>query len=585
MTTLTKFGISECSSNYNEAPPSEDCTEKETIDKIEIQFKETGNYWLDSGIVALFAAFDKHKKLADSLGVKANGRRFVVEGPDQQTVVQFISRVIDDLVNGNYITPTQNKDIWYDETDGEFKLYQKTNFTPFHSALISGVVPSINNKLLLKDMNADLKEKFEAALDSFNKETEQKAKIGPKQASNVDKAYVPMDIPMLSLKTTLDFETGKNNCSFCGRSVKKGMNPTGVNYPWLTSGNKLKNFNPMHKSKLVMCGYCEAASIAVYDLLRYHVNGDRLFVALPHAENLDELKSVWHDIVSYAPTEGTDNIYCNFTEKKIPTFHLSENFVYLAISMYQSIKDYISLRDREDTGSWKRFASKRWYAALGVKAQSLQFQRNFEFARFGDLFRFFDQVTEGEDGVDLFQLFGDLFVEKKRGISITNVIHREKICEKLLQFDDITSEVERFTFEKGRPVRGLHHFVKIYMVQSVKESSLVDENIVEICENIGDRIGKYSYFTNDKGVLFGLRNSKNLTEFLENLNSAQFKMPNEKYSGRLRIPKEFLLSINEKNWRQYKSLITIFAKNPPLKKEGETESEEVQNETGEVTEE
>jgi hypothetical protein len=62
-------------------------------------------------------------------------------------------------------------------------------------------------------------------------------------------------------------------------------------------------------------------------------------------------------------------------------------------------------------------------------------------------------------------------------------------------------------------------------------------------------------------------------------------MPNEKYSGRLRIPKEFLLSINEKNWRQYKSLITIFAKNPPLKKEGETESEEVQNETGEVTEE
>ncbi|WP_342304175.1 hypothetical protein [Methanolobus sp. ZRKC5] len=553
--------------------------------KFELNFKDTGNYWLDSGIVALFNAFDKHKKLATNLGVTVKGRRFAVEGPDQQTVVQFISQVIDNLVNMNYITPTQNKDIWYDEADGEFKLYQKTNFTPFHSALISGVVPSINNKLLIKDMNADLNEKFEAALDSFNEGTEQKAKIGPKQASNVDKAYVPMDVPKLSLKTALDFETGKNNCSFCGHSIKKGANPTGVNYPWLTSSNKLKNFNPMHKGKLVMCGYCEAASIAVYDLLRYHINGDRLFVALPHAESLDELRSVWNDIKSYAPTEGNESVYCNFTEQKIPTFHLSENFVYLAIAMYQSIKDYISLGDREDKDAWQRFTSKRWYATLGVKTQSLQFRRNFEFARFGDMFLFFDQVTEGEDGVDLFQLFSDLFVEKKRGISIANVIHREKICEKMLSFDDISSEVERFTFEKGRPVRGLHHFVKIYMIISVKEGSRVDENIVEICESIGDRIGKYSYFTKDKGVLFGLRNSKNLTEFLENLNSAQFKMPNEKYSGRLRIPKELLLSINEKNWRQYKSLITIFAKNPPLKKEEKIEGEEVPDETGEVKEE
>lgn len=556
-------------------------------DIFELDFKETGNYWLDSGIVALFIMFDKHKKLADNLGVTVKGRRFTLEGPNQQAVVEFVSRVIDNLINRNYITPTQNKDIWYDESDGEFKLYQKTNLTPFHSTLISAPPAAVpkNKKLLIQKMDAVQKEKFETALQLFNDTTEQKAKIGPKQANNSDKAYVPMEPLRLSLKTSLDFEPGKKNCSFCGRLLKKGANPTGVNYPWLTSSNKLKNFNPMHKGKLIMCGYCEAASIAVYDILRYHINGDRLFVALPHAESLDELRSVWNDIMSYSPTEGTENVYCNFTEQKVPTFHLSENFVYLAIAMYQSIKDYISLIDREDTDAWQRFASKRWYAFSGVKTQSLQFHRNFEFARFGAIFQFFDQVTEGEDGVDLFQLFSDLFVEKKRGISIANVIHREKICEKLLLFDDITNEVERFTFEKGRPVRGLHQFVKIYMITSVKEGSRVDENIVDTCEIIGDRIGKYSYFSKDKGVLFGLRNSKNLTEFLENLNSAQFKMPNEKYSGRLRIPKEFLLSINEKNWRQYKSLITIFAKNPPLKKEDKIEGEEVMAEEDEIKEE
>jgi len=322
----------------------------------------------------------------------------------------------------------------------------------------------------------------------------------------------------------------------------------------------------MHSGKPVMCGYCEAASIAAYDIVRYHVNGDRLFLALPHAESLAELRGVWRDIEAYTPTRGTEPVYCNFTEKRITAYHLSENFVYLAIAMYDSLKNYISQRDMRNDAVWQRLASKRWYASLGIKTQGLQFRKTSEFARFGDLFRFFDQVTEGEDGVDLYNLFNDLFVEKKRGISIANVIHREKISERLLNFDDITDEVERFTFEKDRPVNGLHRFLKVYMTKSVNEVIRMEEQIVEMCERIGDRIGKYSHFSKDKGVLFGLRNSKNLTEFLENLNSAQFKMPNEKYSGRLGIPKEFLLSVNERNWRQYKSLITIFAKNPPPKK-------------------
>jgi hypothetical protein len=543
------------------------------------QFKETGNYWIDSGIISLFRAFNfpENAELTREMEITIRTREFNVEGKSEENVTAFIKKVVDNLVNRNYIIETQNKDIWYNNETDKFELYQKTNFTPFHSKLIAGVIPSINQKLLLKDMSPDQKEKFNRAIKYFNENKEQKAKIGPKQANNPDKAYVPMEAPKLSIKTTIDLGTGKKRCSFCGRSTS-GMNPTGVNYPWVTSPNKLKNFNSMHSGKLVMCGYCEAASLAVYDIVRYHVNGDRLFMALPHAESLTELWRVWNDVEQYAPTRGTETIYCNFTEKRITAYHLSENFAYLAIAMYDSLKNYISQRGMKDDAAWQRLASKRWYASLGVTAQALQFRKTSEFARFGDIFRFFDHVTEGEDGVDIYNLFNDLFVEKKRGISIANVIHREKISERLLNFDDITEEVERFTFEKGRPVNGLHRFVKVYMTKSVNEVIRMEEQLVDMCEKIGDRIGKYSDFSNDKGVLFGLRNSKNLTEFLENLNSAQFKMPNEKYSGRLGIPKEFLLSIDERNWRQYKSLITIFAKNPPSAKENpvieQTESKE-----------
>lgn len=549
---------------------------QQIINHFRAEFKETGNYWLDSGIISLFRAFNfpENMELADKMGITIREREFVVEGTSEEAVTSFIKEVVDNLVNTNYITSTKNKDIWYDSKTSDFKLYQKTNFTPFHSALISGVIPSIKQKLLLRDMSDEQKEKFETKIKFFNSNKEQKAKISPKQASDADKAYVPMDIPKLTIKTVLDFNTGENLCSFCGRTTK-GMNPTGVNYPWMTSANKMKNFNSMHRGQSIMCGYCEAASIAAYDIVRYHINGDRVFIALPHAETLGELWRVWKEIDQYTPSRGTENVYCNFTEERIIAYHLSENFVYLAIAMYNYLKSYISQRDMKNNAAWLHLASKRWYASSGVNAQSLQFRKTLEFARFGDLFKCFDFVTEGEDGVNLYRLFGDFFIEKKRGISIANVIYREKISEKLLNFEDITDEVERFTFEKGRPVEGLHHFVKIYMAKSVNEVTRMEERIVEVCEKIGDRIGKYSYFTNDKGVLFGLRNSKNLTEFLENLNSAQFKMPNEKYSGRLEIPKEFLLSIDERNWRQYKSLITIFAKNPPPKKEAKDEPEEI----------
>lgn len=549
---------------------------QQIINQFIAEFKETGNYWLDSGIISLFRAFNfpENAELADKMGIKIKERIFTVEGTNEEAVSLFIKEVINNLVNTNYITPTKNKDIWFDGETGEFKLYQKTNFTPFHSALISGPVPSIKQKLFLKDMSYEQNEKFDRAIKSYNENKQQKAKISQKQASDPNKAYIPMYAPKLTIKTLLDFNTGKNFCSFCGRSTK-GMNPTGVNYPWITSTNKMKNFNSMHRGTSIMCGYCEAASIAAYDIVRYHINDDRVFIALPHAETLDELWFVWKEIDQYNPTRGTENIYCNFTEKHITAYHLNENFVYFAIAMYNYLKSYVSQREMKNDAAWPRLASKRWYASYGVSAQSLQFRKKMEFARFGDLFKCFDSVTEGEDGVNLDRLFDDFFVEKKRVVSIANVVYREKISEKLLNFEDITDVVEQFTFEKCRPVEGLHHFVKVFMIKNVKEANRMEENIIELCEKIGDRIGKYSYFTNDKGVLFGLRNSKNLTEFLENLSSTQFKMPNEKYSGRLEIPKEFLLDINERNWRQYKSLITIFAKNPPPKKEAKGELEEI----------
>jgi hypothetical protein len=72
------------------------------------QFKETGNYWIDSGIISLFRAFDfpENAELTREMEITIRTREFTVEGKSEENVTAFIKKVVDNLVNGNYITET-----------------------------------------------------------------------------------------------------------------------------------------------------------------------------------------------------------------------------------------------------------------------------------------------------------------------------------------------------------------------------------------------------------------------------------------------------------------------------------------------
>ena len=86
---------------------------QQTLAPFIAQFKETGNYWIDSGLISLFRAFNlpDNRELARTMGITIRTREFTVEGKSEEYVIVFIKNVVDNLVNGNYITDTQNKDI------------------------------------------------------------------------------------------------------------------------------------------------------------------------------------------------------------------------------------------------------------------------------------------------------------------------------------------------------------------------------------------------------------------------------------------------------------------------------------------
>jgi hypothetical protein len=79
--------------------------------------------------------------------------------------------------------------------------------------------------------------------------------------------------------------------------------------------------------------------------------------------------------------------------------------------------------------------------------------------------------------------------------------------------------------------------------------------MVDACESIGKQVGYYSYEKN-KSLLYDLRRCKRYDRFLAVLDRLKERIPS------LGTDKEFLtyLDTHQGEWREYKSFISIFAK-------------------------
>jgi len=80
--------------------------------------------------------------------------------------------------------------------------------------------------------------------------------------------------------------------------------------------------------------------------------------------------------------------------------------------------------------------------------------------------------------------------------------------------------------------------------------------MVDACERIGKQVGYYSYEKKDKSLLYDLRRCKRYDRFLAMLDRLKGRVPS------LGTDKGFLtyLDTHQEEWREYKSFISIFAK-------------------------
>jgi hypothetical protein len=86
----------------------------------------------------------------------------------------------------------------------------------------------------------------------------------------------------------------------------------------------------------------------------------------------------------------------------------------------------------------------------------------------------------------------------------------------------------------------------------------MDEQLLGDTQTVGDMLGKISAESGNTGILYGLRSTRSLEEFLLFLQQVYTRYVKD-IEPNVRSTEGLLSGIDGKNWRTYKSLVGIFA--------------------------
>jgi hypothetical protein len=87
----------------------------------------------------------------------------------------------------------------------------------------------------------------------------------------------------------------------------------------------------------------------------------------------------------------------------------------------------------------------------------------------------------------------------------------------------------------------------------------LEKEMVEICKKIGHQIGYHAAEKQQASILYDLRRVKRFDAFLHVLERLKHRIPS------LLTEQEFFFKIDAGNWLEYKSLISVFAKDQESK--------------------
>lgn len=474
---------------------------------------QTGNFWIDNGLVYLLWRW----------------------GEGEHKVEDVLSGLHDEVVQ-----PTGNKGQYYDEQSGELREYEKRNWIEPANLFIK--VPGDSGK---------------------------KVKVEGKE------------YPVQPPKLKLDPKPGKKSaqCDICGE-VAPLTDAKMWTYPFVVDPGKFGNFYSGAKRGLQLCPRCALAGLAGYLAWWWRRQGkDALHFFLFHSE-LRELERLHREVLRPLQVAGerSGNVRPAFSGK-----YLHETTLGVLLFLFSHIpgSEVLSEQARQLLGElFGSVVTERspvvLYAVTGVPGRPFNMKMVREFSKLQEVYRLYESwkttIEREYDAANPHQSVVDIlsqFWERRNGE--VDTLWRDRIAQAVLEFGDPLPALEGFLFEvrakEKMPLR--RGTVNILVNHYLKEVFGMEEQFIRTLSGFGHTLGATAHEKGEMGLLYALRNAKNVDEFYRVLNDIQFRLDLTVPEHLLRLEKGERIAGSP--WKRVKHMLAIYSMNAYLRKEGREE--------------
>jgi hypothetical protein len=465
--------------------------------------KPTGNFWIDNGLVVL--------------------NRLLSGGNLPTDVNPLLQQLAKDI----YRETGKTEEYW-DEQSQQVKTYNKRNWVEPIGLFIS-VVDSPPKKPV------GGKEMFTRPPDAASM-----IRINPK---------------------------GKAKCDLCDADGVPVESARLYLFPFVVDPGKFGNFYSVARRGVKLCSRCAVAGFAAFQSWLWRRQGNTYHFFVFHTD-LDRLAALHDSLLSPLRMQGDKG--GNF---KVDFFgeYPYENLFALLLSVFKL------LYAREAAGEMSSILEELTgaqpvagnpivvYAISGTGGKSFSMRAFTQFDRFQQFYRLYCRWIEGLPVNNPHRALAHVFRQfQHRRQRTEETIWREWVCAAILKQTDPSPAIEAFLYDVCTEVRralsyGTLEVLQIYLQEVLK----MDERLLKIINGFGYELGRVAAEKSEMGLLYALRNAKNLDQFLEVLNQIQFTLERTISPELLRVePGERIAGAP---WNRVKTLLAIHAMNAYLR--------------------
>lgn len=418
------------------------------------QFKFTGEPWIDAGILGFWDYIEGKEETGSKFNVRLKPRDYSISGQSSHGIESFLTEIVDDIKNNSYIQQSGNRICVYSKAKDDFEIVNKINLVnivaKLYNAGTGALKPLPEGKCQLSEVKFQqwekLREKYKGQGVDFKIDGNNHVYCSPPQYS------WPHFKPNLAPKK-------QTICAFCG-ATNACSKIHSNNYPFLVPTGNWSNFYSNLSLELRMCNLCEIASFFAVNKVFFNINWGkkRLFMAIPHASSLPEIKDFWNDV------KGLDKLRrVKMLTQSSNIFEANEGYEYAYLNettVAFAYKLYIALKATTEADRLLKMArTKTWHFLLAdTSGKSISFGNYTLLDDMHRLFKLFSKV-EGEE-IDFTSMFSQLSI--KEGKDSSNNLYREALSEKIIKNASINEIAEKVMWKKEQKIGGFSKFVKIY---------------------------------------------------------------------------------------------------------------------------